>query len=100
MKFGRGVVWATLVVLVLAAGPALAGEYRPEMDKTISIQVPQGTVVVDKLAAVGELMAEVQQRVLENFDHDYYFIWLEINGTRVMAIDPPAMMFADPPDQK
>lgn len=96
-KFLAIVFTAVIGVTAFGLTPASAA-YLPEYDKTISIQTDQdlSPYLNEDTAKLSfelqeALIAEYERTTGTTFDHYYY--WIEVNGTRVLGIDPPVAMY-------
>jgi MarR family transcriptional regulator, temperature-dependent positive regulator of motility len=72
--------------------------YIKDRDIVISIQTDKS--INQYLSEdTAELSFAVQQQLIKllndeaDIEFDYYYIWIEINGVRVLAIDPPVALF-------
>lgn len=96
----RRVLWAVVVLLLVSTGSALA-EYRQENDVTLSASVASDTLDTSALGQSGELTFGLQEDLhgtvadTTGAEVDHSYVWVEVNGTRVVALDPPAAMYSD-----
>lgn len=80
------------VLLVLLLGSVAMADYDPARDQTVSVQVLPGTVTTT--GDTGSLTFETQETVHSTVTDtsgtsvDHYYIWVDVNGTPVLAIDP------------
>ncbi|WP_078544776.1 hypothetical protein [Litchfieldia alkalitelluris] len=82
----------TLMVVFFSQPPATEAAYDASSDQTVSVTLlsnyikPPGTV--------GTFSFSTQEEVHHSFksvsgqEVDHYYIWIELNGVKVLAIDP------------
>ena len=83
----------------LIVSPANA-EYLPEYDKTISVETnPQVNDLIplseETANEMFEFQESIQQKITEKtgIEIDHSYIWIELNGEKVIAADPPIPLF-------
>lgn len=83
-----------LTAQILSVGVAQA-DYQPHYDQTINLTAPIDIPNVGTADASFQLQQQLQQQQtqLTSVSEDYYYIWINVNGTPVLAIDPPVPMF-------
>lgn len=88
-----------LMMQVLWAGVTAADSYNSEGDITISITIAEdelqtsdstGKVTFQTQEDVHNLLADETGQEVE---HSY--VWLEVNGQKVLAVDPPCAYFPE-----
>ncbi|MGZ4134674.1 MAG: hypothetical protein ACXVC1_05250 [Tumebacillaceae bacterium] len=81
-----------LTAQLLSVGVANAA-YDPTLDQSINVTSP---ISLPNLGT-GQLTYQVQQSVLGSVTSavgvKYYYYWVNVNGTPVLAVDPPCPMF-------
>lgn len=81
-----------LLLQVFWVGAAFA-EYKSEYDITISVTVAEDQLETSD--STGEATFEFQEGVHEMLtdntgqEVDHSYVWVEVNGNKVLAIDPP-----------
>ncbi|MGZ4032166.1 MAG: 8-amino-7-oxononanoate synthase [Tumebacillaceae bacterium] len=83
-----------MIAQLLSVGVAHA-DYQPAYDQTINLTLPMNVPDLGTAQASFQLQQQLQQQVTEvtGVSEDYYYIWVNVNGTPVLAIDPPCPMF-------
>lgn len=90
MKIAR-MVAGFLLAVSLTSGSAMAG-YLSGSDKTLSITLLPG--LVQTSSSTGQLTFALQEGVHNTLtgttgaEVDHYYLWVEVNGQQVLAIDP------------
>lgn len=104
----KKIVWSLLAVLFIFSfqiKPAEAA-YLPEHDKYIEVSYEQARALADLLGLknipLGEETAQksfdVQEKLIAKIEKiigkeiDHYYIWLTVNGEKVLGIDPPLVI--------
>lgn len=81
-----------LILQVFWVGAASA-EYKSEYDITISVTILED--YIETSDSTGEATFEIQESAHEEItdstgqEVDHSYIWLEVNGSKVLAVDPP-----------
>jgi hypothetical protein len=94
-KFFVGVAFFFIVQL-FTVGAAFA-EYDSSGDITVSVNVLEDQVETSD--STGEFTFETQEGAHDSLtdtsgqEVDHSYIWLEVNGSRVLAVDPPKPCF-------
>lgn len=95
-----------LVSFIISVNPASA-EYQSQYDKEIEVSYDEARYLADLLGLkdipLGEETAQLSFNIQEaviakaekllNTEIDHYYIWLVVDGERVLAIDPPVPMW-------
>jgi hypothetical protein len=90
------VLVSALVMQVLWVGVASA-EYNSDNDITLSVSVAEDQLETSD--STGETTFEVQEGAHETVTEStgqevgHSYIWVEVNGNEVLAVDPPCPMF-------
>lgn len=101
----KKLVWSLLAVILIVSlqvKPAEAA-YLPEYDKYIEVSYNQARQIADALGLknvpLGEETANISFHVQEKLiakiekiigkEIDHYYIWLTVDGEKVLGIDPP-----------
>lgn len=95
-------VMALMVSVVISVKPAEAA-YLPEYDQYIEVSYEEARLLADLMGLKGiplgeetanlsfevqeELIAKLERRLKTKIDH--YYIWLTVDGQKVLGIDPP-----------
>lgn len=87
-----------VAVLFGSFGSAASADYLPEYDQEIEIEL---TYDVSKYLNLdtAQLSFDFQERIIAEYEaktgtnFDHYYIWITINGVRVLGIDPPVAMY-------
>lgn len=82
-------------LFILGAGSASAA-YLPEYDTTISINTGLELVIpIDTASLSFQLQEALHNTITENtgIEIDHYYIWIELDGQQVLAIDPARAMY-------
>lgn len=101
----KKLVWSLLAVVLIVSFQVKPAEaaYLPEYDKYIEVSYDQARQIADALGLknvpLGEQTAQisfdVQEKVITKIEKilgkeiDRYYIWLTVNGEKVLGIDPP-----------
>jgi hypothetical protein len=82
------------MVQVLFAGFASAS-YNPNNDKSVNITAPAALPTTKTASLTFNLQQSVQQTISSSTGTsiDYFYIWVNVNGEPIAAIDPPKVMF-------
>jgi hypothetical protein len=82
------------VFLLSFAGMASAS-YNPVNDQTINITAPVKLPALNTAAATFNIQQSLQQNVSSatGTSINYYYIWINVNGQPVAAVDPAKFMF-------
>jgi MarR family transcriptional regulator, temperature-dependent positive regulator of motility len=103
-KFGL-LFMALLVSVLITVTPAKA-EYLEQYDKEVEVSYEEARQIADLMGFQGiplgektaELSFNAQEKLINklerilNIEIDHYYIWLTVNGVRVLGIDPPVPM--------
>jgi MarR family transcriptional regulator, temperature-dependent positive regulator of motility len=86
-----------LLFTVTGTGVASAA-YDPAGDQTINITVPSQVnfpLNADTAQKSFDLQQGIHQQILDKTGKDitYSYIWITVNGTPVLAVDPPSGMW-------
>lgn len=87
-----------VAVLFGSFGNEADAAYLPEYDKEIEIELSRD---VSKYLNpyTAKLSFDIQERIIAEYEartgttFDHYYIWITINGVRVLGIDPPVAMY-------
>jgi hypothetical protein len=77
----------------------VGAEYQSENDIVLSIDTGVDVIAFPLTEEEAQMMFDAQENVHEvisdftGFEVDHYYIWIEVDGERVLAIDPPAGMY-------
>lgn len=82
-----------LLLSLLLANPVISNAaYDESSDQTISVNLLEGLVQPDdSLANLTFQLQEDAHNTLTNttgVEADHYYYWVELNGTKILAIDP------------
>lgn len=87
-----------VAVLFGSFGSAASAAYMPEKDQEIEVELtPEISKYLNPFT--GQLSFAIQERIIAEYEaktgteFDHYYIWITINGVRVLAIDPPVAMY-------
>ena len=95
MKKWMGIAAIVLTAQVLGMGMASAA-YDASGDATISVLPDSGIQVSDTTATTTyDLQEGLQQTVTDTtgLEVDHSYIWVDVAGTPILALDPPRPMF-------
>jgi MarR family transcriptional regulator, temperature-dependent positive regulator of motility len=95
-------VMALMVSVVISAKPAEAA-YLPEYDQYIEVSYEEARLLADLMGLKGiplgeetaNLSFEMQEKLIAKLERllkteiDHYYIWLTVDGQKVLGIDPP-----------
>jgi MarR family transcriptional regulator, temperature-dependent positive regulator of motility len=97
---------ALLVSIVITVKPAEAA-YLSQYDKEVEVTYEEARYLADLMGLNGiplgeetanlsfkmqeDLIAKIEKILKTEIDH--YYIWLTVNGERVLGIDPPIPMY-------
>jgi hypothetical protein len=83
-----------MTALLFSVGVANA-DYQPSQDQTINITSPISVPNLGTAEASFQAQQAIPQTVtnLSGVSYNYDYIWVDVNGTPVLAIDPPCPMF-------
>ncbi len=100
------ILFALLFVVLLNVNPAKAA-YLSEYDKYVEVSYEDARYIADLVGLKGiplgaetaklsfdaqeKLIAKIEARLGKEIDH--YYIWLTVDGEKVLGIDPPVPMF-------
>jgi hypothetical protein len=78
-----------LIAQVLLAGTAGAA-YNPQDDQTVNITVPVQLPALNTAEASFNAQQSLNQTISNTTGTsvDYYYIWINVNGQPVLAVDP------------
>jgi hypothetical protein len=82
-----------LQVLWVGAVAAQSSSYNSENDITLSVTVAEDQVQTSD--ETGEATFEAQEEAHQTFtdnsgeEVEHFYIWIEVNGNKVAAVDPP-----------
>jgi MarR family transcriptional regulator, temperature-dependent positive regulator of motility len=93
---------AILVSFVITVKPASA-EYLPQYDKEVEVTYEEARYIADLMGLkdiplgdeTARLSFEMQESLIAKIEKllkteiDHYYIWLTVDGKRVLGIDPP-----------
>lgn len=101
----KKLVWSFLAVILIVSFQVKPAEaaYLPEYDKYIEVSYEQARQIADTLGLknvpLGEQTAklsfDVQEKLIAKIEKiigkeiDHYYIWLTVDGEKVLGIDPP-----------
>ncbi|MFD2446645.1 8-amino-7-oxononanoate synthase [Bacillus sp. CGMCC 1.16607] len=97
---------ALLVSFVISVKPAEAA-YLSEYDQYVEVSYDEARLAADLLGLKGiplgeetaKLSFEMQEKLIAKLekilkkDIDHYYIWLTVDGEKVLGIDPPVPMY-------
>jgi hypothetical protein len=83
-----------LIVQVLFAGFASAS-YNPQNDKSINLYLPINVPIKGTASLTFNLQQAAQKTVSNTtgLSVDYFYIWVNVNGQPIAAVDPAKFMF-------
>jgi hypothetical protein len=83
-----------LIVQVLFAGFASAS-YNPQNDKSINLNLPINLPSMNTASLTFNLQQTVQKTTSKTsgLSIDYFYIWVNVNGQPIAAVDPAKIMF-------
>jgi MarR family transcriptional regulator, temperature-dependent positive regulator of motility len=104
-KFGL-VLMAFLVSILISVKPAEAA-YLEQYDIEIEVSYDEARQIADLMGLAGiplgeetaKLSFNAQEKLIGKLEKllkteiDHYYIWLTVNGERVLGIDPPVPMW-------
>jgi MarR family transcriptional regulator, temperature-dependent positive regulator of motility len=104
-KFGL-VLMAFLVSILISVKPAEAA-YLEQYDIEIEVSYDEARQIADLMGLTGiplgeetaKLSFNTQEKLIGKLEKllkteiDHYYIWLTVNGERVLGIDPPVPMW-------
>jgi len=101
----KKLIWSLLAVLLIISFQVKPAEaaYLPEYDKYVEVSYDQARLIADliglKNVPLGEETAkksfDVQEKTIAKIEKiigkeiDHYYIWLTVDGEKVLGIDPP-----------
>lgn len=86
-----------ILILVLSFSDTAAAEYNSEDDLILSVNLLSDSLELSD--DTGEATFELQESAHEiltsysGFEVDHSYVWLEINGYSILAVDPPKPCF-------
>jgi hypothetical protein len=100
MKKRLGLIFTLFMILQLLTVGVAGAEYNSENDITLSIQTGTGDIITLPLTDdQAQQMFEAQEKVHEKVQEltglgvDHCYIWIEVDGVKVLAVDPPVAMY-------
>ncbi|KIL37615.1 hypothetical protein SD71_03155 [Cohnella kolymensis] len=87
-------IGVAFIAQMLIAG-AVSAAYKPQNDWTINLSVPVSVPTADTAALTFTTQQAVHSTLFQatGASVDYYYIWLNVNGEPVAAIDPAKFCF-------
>lgn len=99
------VLMAFLISVLIGVNPAQAA-YLEQYDKEIEVSYEEARYIADLMGFQGielgtktaDLSFNAQEKLINklerifNTEIDHYYIWLTVDGKRVLGIDPPVPM--------
>jgi hypothetical protein len=87
---------ASVLAVQLIGASSIFAEYQAENDITLSVTVAEGTLQTSD--STGQETFSIQEGAHEELKEttgqevDHSYIWIEVNGHKIFAIDPPKPM--------
>jgi CHASE3 domain sensor protein len=100
MKKRLGLIFALFMILQLLTVGVAGAAYNAENDITLSIQTGTGDIITlpltdDQAQQMFEAQENIHQKIQEltGLGVDHWYIWIEVDGVKVLAVDPPVAMY-------
>ncbi|MGD6843339.1 8-amino-7-oxononanoate synthase [Bacillus infantis] len=106
MKKISVLVMALLIGAVFSIKPAEAA-YLPEYDKYVEVSYDEARAIADMLGLEGielgeetaQITFEAQEKIIKKLEKllkteiDHYYVWLTVDGEKVLGFDPPVPQY-------